>query len=330
LSRAYQELLGRLAGIPGVRSATLSMVTPISGAGAARNVTVEGYQAQPGEIRLTPENWVAPKYFETLGTPLLAGRDFGPQDQGGPLVAIINQLMARYYFGDRSPLGMHVSFDHDEAADRSYEIVGVVGDAKYEEIREKTWRTIYLDAFQAGSVGSHFSLRTTVNPAAVVPAVRRTVRELLKTVPVLRVTTLTDQVDASIVPERLIALLSGLFGALGSALAAIGLYGLLAYTVARRVNEIGIRMALGATRSDVTRMVLGDALAMVCAGLAIGAPIAYRGKSLAAGLIRDLPASSAVPIAFRWKLCGTSRRETDRLDGFFLSVSAMTRISDPA
>jgi ABC-type antimicrobial peptide transport system permease subunit len=132
----------------------------------------------------------------------------------------------------------------------------------------------------------------------VIPAVRRTVGESLKTVPVLRVTTLSDQVDASIVPERLIALLSGMFGALGSVLAAIGLYGLLAYTVARRVNEIGIRMALGATRSDVTRMVLGDALGMVCAGLAIGAPIAYRGKRLAANLIQDLPLSSAVPIAF--------------------------------
>jgi putative ABC transport system permease protein len=295
LSRAYQELLRRLEEIPGVRSATLSAVTPISGAGAARNVIVEGYQAQPGEIRLIPENWVAPKYFETLGTPLLAGRDFSPQDQGGPLLAIINQLMARYYFRDRSPLGMHVSFDGDE---RSYEIVGVVGDAKYEEIREKTWRTIYLNTFQADRVGSHFSLRTSVSPVVIVPAVRRTVRELLKTVPVLRVTTLADQVDASIVPERLIALLSGLFGALGSVLAAVGLYGLLAYTVARRINEIGIRMALGATRSHVTRMVLGDALGMVCAGLAVGAPIAYRGKTLAASLIQDLPVSSNVPIVF--------------------------------
>jgi predicted permease len=299
LSRAYQELLRRLEEIPGVRSATLSAVTPISGAGAARNVIVEGYQAQPGEIRLIPENWVAPKYFETLGTPILAGRDFSSRDQGGPPVAIINQLMARYYFRDRSPLGMHVSFDHNGDGDhRTYEIVGVVGDAKYQEIREKTWRTIYLNAFQADRVGSQFSLRTSASPAAVIPAVRRTVGESLKTVPVLRVTTLSDQVDASIVPERLIALLSGMFGALGSVLAAIGLYGLLAYTVARRVNEIGIRMALGATRSDVTRMVLGDALGMVCAGLAIGAPIAYRGKRLAANLIQDLPLSSAVPIAF--------------------------------
>ncbi len=130
------------------------------------------------------------------------------------------------------------------------------------------------------------------------PTARRVVSEVLKTVPVVRVTTLADQVDASIVIERLIATLSGLFGALGSVLTAIGIYGLLAYTVARRINEIGIRMALGATRSDVIRMVLGDALGMVCVGLAIGAPIAFFGQRFAASLIQDLPANSAAPIVF--------------------------------
>jgi ABC-type antimicrobial peptide transport system permease subunit len=128
--------------------------------------------------------------------------------------------------------------------------------------------------------------------------VRHTVRDLLKSVPVAKVTTLVDQVDASIVPERVIALLSGMFGALGSLLAAIGLYGLLAYTVARRVNEIGIRMALGATPGRVTWMVLGDALGMVLAGLAVGAPLAFWGRSFAASLIPDLPDGSAAPIVF--------------------------------
>jgi ABC-type antimicrobial peptide transport system permease subunit len=135
----------------------------------------------------------------------------------------------------------------------------MVGDAKYLEIRESTPRTIYLAAFQNGRVVSQtdFVVRTNVDQAAAAVDVRRTVRDVLKTVPVVKVTTLVDQVDASIVPERVIALLSGLFGALGSALAAIRLYGLLAYTVARRINEIGIRMALGATAGRVTRMVLG-------------------------------------------------------------------------
>jgi putative ABC transport system permease protein len=164
-------------------------------------------------------------------------------------------------------------------------------------MREATYRTIYLNTFQEPSVDSRFALRTSIDPEVVTPDVRRTVRELLKTVSVKSVTTLTDQVDASIVPERLIATLSLWFGALGALLAAIGLYGLLAYTVARRINEIGIRMALGATRSDATRMVLGDALGMVCMGLAVGAPIAFWSESFAASLIPDLQIKSAIPIA---------------------------------
>jgi predicted permease len=294
LSLPYQELLGRLAAVPGVRSASLSARNPISAAAASRLATVEGHPEKPEERRYLSLNWVAPKYFDTLGTALLAGRDFQFQDQGHR-VAIVNQTMARYYFAHGNPLGKHFTFDGD---DRPYEIVGMVGDAKYYEMREATRRTIYFNAFQEGRPPSEFVLRTSLEPAAVAGAVRRTVRDLLKTVPVVKVTTLSDQVDASIVPERLVATLSGLFGALGSVLAAIGLYGLLAYTVARRIHEIGIRMALGATPGDVTRMVLLDALGMVAAGLAMGAPLAFWARQFAASLIQDLPVNSAVPIAF--------------------------------
>ena len=294
LSHPYQELLGRLAAIPGVRSATLSARNPISAAAASRLATVEGHPERPEQRRYLLLNWVAPKYFETLGTPLLAGRDFQYQDQGHR-VAIVNQAMARYYFADGNPLGKHLTFDGE---DRPYQIVGMVGDAKYYEIREDSRRTVYFNAFQEGRPPSEFVLRTSIEPAAVAGAVRRAVREVLKTVPVVKVTTLSDQVDASIVPERLMATLSGLFGALGSVLAAIGLYGLLAYTVARRINEIGIRMALGATQGDVIRMVLGDALAMVVAGLAIGAPLAFWARRFAVSLIEGLPAESTAPIAF--------------------------------
>ena len=238
--------------------------------------------------------WVAPKYFETFGTPLLAGRDFQYQDQGHR-VAIVNQAMARYYFAGGSPIGKHFTFDGE---DTPYEIVGMVGDAKYYEMREATPRTIYFNAFQEGRPASTFVLRTSIEPEAVAGAVRRTVRDLLKTVPVVKVTTLSEQVDATIVPERLIATLSGLAGALGALLAAIGLYGLLAYTVARRINEIGVRMALGAMRGDVLRMVLGDALAMAGAGLAMGVPVALWGRSFAASLIPDLPVKSVLPIVF--------------------------------
>jgi len=300
LFRAYRDMLTRLERIPGVRSATISDGTPISGGAAVSFAVAEGYQERSEDRRYVFINWVAPKYFETLGTPLLAGRDFSFQDQGGPRVAIINQAMARYYFANRSPIGRHVALEHDWegfGADQPYEIVGVVGDAKYSEIREAPPRTIYFNAFQFPGSSSTFTLRTSVNPLTVAPATRRIAGELLKDVPVTRVTTLADQVDATIVPERLMAFVSSVFGGLGALLTAIGIYGLLAYTVTRRINEIGIRMALGATQGDVTRKVLRDALAMVCAGLAVGVPLAIWGKRFAASLIADLPVTSAVPVA---------------------------------
>jgi len=276
LSAAYQELLQHLEAVPGVRSATICAASPISGAGANRGVNVEGYQASPGEIRNVMENWVAPKYFETLGTPLLAGRDFIFEDWGHPKVAIINQTMARYYFGKRNPVGMHVSFDGD---DSPYEIVGVAGDSKYLDIREVTYRTVYLNAFQEPRPPSQFALRTRSNPEDVTPDVRRAVHDLLPTVSVGRTIALAEQVKGSIVPERLTAVLSGWFGALGLVLTAVGLYGLLAYTVARRTNEIGIRMALGASRGDVAKIVLTDALGMVLVGLLIGIPISFSARA---------------------------------------------------
>jgi ABC-type antimicrobial peptide transport system permease subunit len=223
------------------------------------------------------------------------GRDFTFEDRGQPRVAIVNQAMARYYFAGGNPIGKYFTFDGES---QPYEIVGVAGNAKYYEIREAPLRTIYLNTFQFPQPASGFAIRTSIDPQAVGPAVRRTVRALLKTVPVVRVSTLDGQVDASIVPERLIATLSGLFGALGSLLVAIGIYGLLAYTVARRIHEIGIRMALGATRGAVSRMVLVEALAMSGAGLGIGVLIAYWGRGLATSLIQDLPVESAFPVAF--------------------------------
>jgi len=298
LSGAYQELLTRLQAIPGVRSASLSAPTPLSGAGASGFANVEGYHEKPEDRRYISLSWVAPKYFETLGTPIIAGRDFTMQDSRA---AIVNLALARYYFGDGNPIGKHVTLEHVTGAgnDQSYEIVGLVADAKYYEIREATPRTIYLPAFQDGRVlAQNFVLRTNVEPTSVAGDMRRTVRVVLKTIPLARITALSDQVDATIVPERLIAALSELSGGLGSLLAAVGLYGLLAYTVTRRITEIGIRMALGATPANVIRIVLGDALGMVSAGLLLGVPLALWGKSFAARLMPDLPLSSAAPIVF--------------------------------
>jgi ABC-type antimicrobial peptide transport system permease subunit len=185
-----------------------------------------------------------------------------------------------------------VTFDGD---DKPYEIVGVAADAKYLSLYEPPPRTVYINAFQEeGSLPSQFSLRTTVSPSAVAGDVRRVVADVLKTVRVAKVTTMDDQVNASIIPERLIATLSGFFAGLGALLAAIGLYGLLAYTVARRTSEIGVRMALGATEGDVMRAVLASAVGLVCAGLAIGAPIAVWSGRVAATVMEDMRVRNGV------------------------------------
>ncbi len=297
----YRQLLERLAAIPGVRSAALSAVTPVSGAGASRFIDVPGFSEKAGDRRRVVLNWIAPKYFETLGTPVLAGRDFTFEDQGRPPVAIVSRSMARYYFGDRSPIGQLFTFDRQDnrgaARDQPHQIVGVVGDTKYLNLQEPIGRMVYLNAFQEAGGPQQVSVRTNVRPEAVAGDVRRLVREVLPTVTVARVTTMADQVDASMIPERLIAMLSGFFGALGALLAAIGLYGLLAYTVARRTSEIGIRMALGATQRDVLVMVQKTALAMAGAGVALGVPLALAAQRLAVTFVDNVTTGFAMPIA---------------------------------
>jgi putative ABC transport system permease protein len=294
LSGVYRDLLTRFEAIPGVTSATLSAVTPIEGGGALRFATVDGFNEAPDARRYISLNWVAPKYFATLGTPLIAGRDFQYEDAQRPRVAIVNQSMARYYFGDASALGRHVRL---EGEDQPYEIVGVVGDAKYSDLRLAAPRTMYCHAFQEGHIGSRFTLRTTVNPMTIAPAIQQYIRESLKTVRIARVTTLADQMDASIVTERVVALLAAWFGGLGVLLAAIGLYGLLAYAVVRRTNEIGIRMALGATESNVTLMVVRSALALVVTGLLVAVPLTVWSQRVARALA-DLPPGTSVPRIF--------------------------------
>ena len=298
LSHAYQELLARLAGIPGVRSASLSAPTPLSGAGASGFASVEGFVERPDARRYISLSWIAPGYFETIGTPLVAGRDFKLRDSHA---AIVNQAMARYYFAGGDPIGKHLTLQHitGTSADQTYEIVGVAGDAKYSEIREPTPRTIYLPAFQDGRVlAQNFLLRTNVDPASIASDVRSVVRSVLPTTPVAQTIRLSDQIDATIVPERLISALSEVFGGLGSLLAAVGLYGLLAYTVARRTTEIGVRMALGASPASILRIVFRDALGMVGLGLSLGVPFALWAATTAAALIPNLPPNNAAPIAF--------------------------------
>ena len=295
LFEPYRTLIERLEAMPGIEAATVSAVTPVEGPGAARMVDVDGFQEAPEAKKFIPLNFVGPRYFETYGTRLIAGREFRFDDIGRPRVAIINQAMARYYFGGDNPIGKRFTFTGREGG---YEIVGLVADAKYQQLTEAAPRTIYVHAFQEPRMFTDkLSIRTSVRETAVAADVERIVRDVLKAGSVTKVTTLDRQMDASIVIERTIARLSGFFGALGALLAALGLYGLLAFTVARRTREIGIRMAVGANRGDVVRMVLGGAGTLVVVGVIAGMPLAFWGQRVAAHALPGFTVDAWFPIA---------------------------------
>jgi putative ABC transport system permease protein len=284
LAALYRQIVPRLETIPGVRAVATSATTPIALGAASRFLRVEGFDEPAPERRRVSLNWVSPNYFATYDTPLLAGRDFRDADVEQPRRVIVNRALARRYFADRDPIGLRLWLEDEPD---SYEIVGVAGDAKYQDVKLAAPPTVYL--FAPMSRGSAtLSLRTSVDPVAVATEARRTITEVLGADSVRRVTTLANQVDAAVVPERLMASLGGFFGTVGALLAAIGLYGLLAYTVARRTKEIGIRMALGASRGDVMRMMLRSGLTLVVAGVVVGAPLALWGTRLAAAAIADM------------------------------------------
>jgi predicted permease len=289
----YRDVVPRLQAIAGVRAVAASATTPIAPGAASRFLQVEGFEEAARERHRVSLNWVSPNYFGTYSTPLLAGRDFRDADSEEPRRVIVNQALARRYFAGRNPIGQHVWLENERDP---YEIVGVVGDAKYQDIRLVAPPIVYFFALMSRG-STTLSLRTDVNPTAVAAEARRILNEVVGPDSVRRVTTLAEQVDAAVVPERLMAILAGFFGAAGALLAAIGLYGLVAYTVARRTKEIGIRMALGATRGDVTRMMLRGALTLVAAGFLIGAPAAFWGTLFASTAIEDLSGGGVRPVA---------------------------------
>jgi predicted permease len=292
LAALHRNLVPRLQAVPGVRAVAASATTPIAPGAASRFVRAEGFNEPAQDKSRASLNWVSPNYFATFRTPLLAGREFRDADLDQPRRVVVNQALARRYFAGRDPIGLHVWLENERDP---YEIVGVAGDAKYQDIRLPAPPTVYLFApLLRGS--TTLSLRTDGNPIAVAAEARRIANEAIGPDAVRSVTTLAEQVDAALVPERLMAILAGFFGAVGALLAAIGLYGLLAYTVTRRTREIGIRMALGATRGDVTRMIVRSALTLVLAGLVIGAPVAFWGTRLAATAIENLSSGGALPV----------------------------------
>ena len=276
LGNLYQQVLERLKALPDVRGASLSLVTPIEGGGWSGTVRVRGYAARPDEDMNIYLNRVGPGFFGTLGMQVLQGRDFDARDhQNSAKVALINETMAHYFFGSESPIGKH--FGWGDAEERSgFEIVGVVKDAKYLNLRAATPRTAYVYAFQdlQSLAWTHFEVRTMGNPNAAIARVRAEIQSIDQSLTVSGFRTLDQQVNESLREERLIATLSSAFGFLALLLASIGLYGTLSYAVSRRMKEIGIRMALGARQPQVLWMILKETFALVLMGIAIGLPAA--------------------------------------------------------
>jgi predicted permease len=277
LVQLYQQVLERILQMPGVRSASFSFLTPISGGGWDNYAFVEGYTPRPGEDMDVYINAVGPRFFETLGTPLILGREFAPQDRAGSTqVALVNQTMAQRFFANRNPIGGHFGWGKLNRK-REYEIIGVVGDAKYLSLRESVPPTAYLYIPQepANLGGVTFEISSAVPPAGLAPQVRRLLQRVDSRLNASNVDTLAEQVDRSLYQEKLVSTLSSFFGALAVLLACIGLYGIMSYAVARRTSEIGIRMALGAQSRCILRMVLGEALLLAASGVALGLPSAW-------------------------------------------------------
>ncbi len=291
IQQLYADLERDLAGLPGVRSVSLSDQGVLTGNASQRTVRVQGYETQQGE-NMNP--WtldVGPRFFETLGVRLVAGRAFTERDvAGGPPVAIVNETFARYFFGDENPIGRRLGFTvYDDPA--RMEIVGVAKDTNYSQVRPGEAeggsdlrsatngmpRVVYTPYRQAESLNEMtFYLRTTAAAAPGVPALARAaVARVDRGLPVFRMSTMATTVANSLSVEHMLALLSLLFGGLATALASVGLYGVMSYTVARRTREIGIRIALGAARTDVLGMVLREVGVLTGLGIALGLPGAY-------------------------------------------------------
>jgi predicted permease len=280
IKRFYERMLEDIRHIPGVQSASLAQVPALTGNASSRTIQVQGYEPKPEENMNPWTNEVAPDYFRTMGMPLVAGREFTDRDvEGAPLVAIVNESFARYFFGGENAVGRRFGF---RAMDNpaALEIVGVVKDSLYADMRQGTTeenatpRFAYIPYQQSAELNEMtFYVRTSGTTAEQMPEhLRQAVRRTDAALPVFEMQSMEQTVDEALFNERMLALLSASFGLLATVLAAIGLYGVMSYTVARRTREIGIRIALGAERTTVVWMVLREVAVLTVIGIVLGVP----------------------------------------------------------
>ena len=273
----YQQLQDRLNALPGVLAATIAQYSPISGTSNSSNCSIEGYAPPPGKNMDINTVEVGPRFFEVLGTPLVLGRPIGLRDTpASPTVAVVNETFVHKFFPQQNPIGRHFRLGAPFNPP-GVEIVGVAADSKYYELSEKAKPMAFFSVWQSGGrepyVGE-LMIRTSQDASGAAAEVRQAIHQIDSRLPILDVSTLRQHIDNSLHQERMITNLCSFFGLLALLLASIGLYGTIAYSVVRRTNEIGIRMALGAQRPQVLWMVLREAVVLVVLGLTFGLPLA--------------------------------------------------------
>ncbi len=292
-----QEVIARLQTIPGVQSVTETNIVPLSGNAGGNQVWQDGTN---GQQKLGANvSMIGPDYFKTLATPLLAGREFNDRDNAtAPKVAIVNESFARQVVNSANPLGQRFRVEATPTDPETvYEIVGLVKDTKYYELSEEIGATMFFPIAQVepSPTGAQLLIKSSLPQAEITVAVKRTLHDINPSLLVI-FQSFKTMIENSLLRERLLATLSGFFGALALMLASIGLYGILSYGVASRTNEIGIRMALGAKQRDVLWLVLREALLLVLTGVAVGLPVIFLTARLVATLLYGLPPTDLVSL----------------------------------
>jgi predicted permease len=310
----YERLNAKVKSWPEVRAASMASITPLGGSRWNSTIRVQGYEFKPNEKPYVDFNAVSPRFFETLGIPFIAGRDFRDQDspaytpdpkpkpdpadkRTGPRVLIVNESFAKKFFGNRSAVGALMCRDDKFKAEEAYEIIGVVKDVKYFGVREATEPMVYVANWRDGAGDRALLVRTSADPGGIVNSIRREAAAIDPSIPVLQTLTMSDQFDNNIAQERMLTTLCSFFGALALLLAAVGLYGVMAHSVARRVREIGIRMALGAQGREVLWLILREVTLMVGIGALVGLPVAYALTGLVASYLFGLTPQDPLSIA---------------------------------
>jgi predicted permease len=270
----YKNLLDRVGALPGVRSATLAYYSPLSGSSSTSSLNIEGFTPPQGQNMSVETVPVGPDYFETLGIPILAGRGITAQDSDGPLVAVISQTTAKTFFPDSDPIGRKIFFSSVSKPGDYIEIVGVVGDAKFDNLRDQPSSMVFTPAFQRQGTSLPYvrevELRTTGDPRLLTAGVRDAIAQVDPHLPVTGTGTIDDNINSKTAETRIIARLSVSFGIIALVLASIGIYGVIAHDVAARTREIGIRIAVGATAPPVFNSVIGRGLGLAVVGTIVG------------------------------------------------------------